>query len=80
MNPSSGPGNHAVGIDDVVLTSTGRYWFDSPGSWGLEWGYLGRGYLGWREHLVSTHQNHCFYAIRTTSDDPFDDERPPPVV
>ena len=65
---SHGPGNHAVLVDDVVLSSGGEWLFDMCNSWSTTWGQQGRSYQTWRRHFSSTIRNHQFFAIRSTVD------------
>ena len=65
---SHGPGNHAVLVDDVVLSSSGEWLFDMANSWNTSWGQQGRSYQTWRRHFSSTIRNHQFFAIRSTVD------------
>ena len=69
---SSGPGNHAVGVDDVRVLN-GEFQFDEFGSWGLNNGQGGYAFLTWNRHLRTTIQYHAFYLIRATTDDPKQD-------
>lgn len=71
---SNGVGNHAVLVDDVVLSSSGEWLFDMNNSWGTSWGQQGRAYQTWRRHFQSTIRYHQFFAIRSTIDG---DERGP---
>ena len=65
---SHGPGNHAVLVDDVILSPGGEWLFDMQNSWGTSWGQQGRSYQTWRRHFSSTIRNHQFFAIRSTVD------------
>lgn len=65
---SPGPGNHAVGVDDIRYRGT-RFEFEHYGSWGTSVHDNGRAFLTWEGHLQSTRKNHGFYAIRSTIDD-----------
>jgi hypothetical protein len=58
----SGPGNHAVGVQDVELIG-GELAFDCFNSWDLNFGDAGHCYLSWRRHFRQTNQNHAFYAV-----------------
>lgn len=75
---SPGPGNHAVGVDDVRYRGD-RFEFEHYGSWGASVHKNGRAFLTWEGHLASTIRNHGFYAIRSTKDDPQDSDNPPIV-
>lgn len=75
---SPGPGNHAVGVDDIRLKDN-RFEFEHFGSWGTSIHSQGRAYLTWEGHLKTTRQYHGFYAIRSTTDDPLDTDNPPVV-
>jgi hypothetical protein len=65
---SHGVGNHAVLVDDVVLSSSGEWLFDMANSWDVSWGQQGRSYQTWRRHLSQTIKYHQFFAIRSTVD------------
>lgn len=65
---SPGPGNHAVGVDDIRYKNN-RFEFEHYGSWGTSIHANGRAFLTWEGHLKSTRQYHGFYAIRSTIDD-----------
>lgn len=71
VHPSSGPGNHAVGVDDVTIID-GKLAFDMFNSWGTQYGDKGRGYLLWNEHLREPNQYHYFYLIRAVAKDESD--------
>lgn len=64
----NGPGNHAVGADDL--------WWDGGlvaagyNSWDVTYGFEGKMGLTWSQHFRTTSQNHRFYLIRSTEDDP----------
>lgn len=64
-----GPGNHAVGNDDVRVRG-GRYEFDFFNSHGLQYGDQGRAWLTWDRHYATTIKYHAFYLIPSTNDDP----------
>lgn len=67
----NGPGNHAVGVDDLKYsTRTGKFLVDKFNSWSTRWGDNGRCYLNWDKHLATSVRYHRFYLIRSTSDDP----------
>lgn len=74
---SRGPGNHAVGAQDVRVVD-GELQFDETGSWGQSNGTNGYAWLTWDRTLRWTVQNHAFYAIRSSVDDP-DAVNPPPI-
>jgi C1A family cysteine protease len=63
-----GPGNHAVGVQDVRLGDDGDFEFDEVGSWGRSNGQDGYAWLSWKQHLRSTVERHAFYLIRAASD------------
>lgn len=63
-----GPGNHAVGVQDVRIGDDGDFEFDEVGSWGRRNGQDGYAWLTWKQHLRSTVERHAFYLIRATSD------------
>jgi len=65
---SLGPGNHAVGVQDVRISPDGEFEFDEFGSWGRKNGQDGCAWLTWSKHLRSTIENHVFYLIRAASD------------
>ena len=65
---TDGPGNHAVGVDDVRVHD-GELQFDMFNSWGTGYGQDGRGWLSWLRHFRTTHKYHAFYLIRSTIDD-----------
>lgn len=64
-----GPGNHAVGVDDVHVRN-GKYEFDFFNSHGVSYGQDGRAWLTWERHFKTTIEYHAFYLIRSTIDDP----------
>lgn len=77
INPSDGPGNHAVLLDGLVYDA-GRFYEDMANSWGVrEWGVGGRGLTNWDMHFRTTSRYHAFYAIRGALDDP---ENPLPPI
>ena len=77
---STGPGNHAVCVDDVLYdTQIGGLKFDMPNSWNTTYGEGGRAYLTWRNNLQSCLRYHRFYLIRGAVDDP-QGENPPAAV
>jgi hypothetical protein len=71
----NGPGNHAVGADDL--------WWDGEliaagyNSWSTSYGDEGRMGLTWSRHFRNTARYSRFYLIRSTSDDPQDPNNPP---
>lgn len=65
---SPGPGNHAVGVDDIRYRAD-QFEFEHYGSWGTGIHAEGRAFLTWEAHLKQTRQYHGFYAIRSTIDD-----------
>lgn len=67
--PTDGPGNHAVGVDDIRWTGK-EFEFWMFNSWGLRYGREGRGWLSWSRHFRSPSRHHAFYLIRSTTDDP----------
>lgn len=73
---AKGPGNHALCLDDVRIKN-GVYQFDCPGSWDLTYGDKGRCWTTWDRHFDVTVNYHQFYAIRTTTTDPIDDDTVP---
>jgi len=75
---SRGPGNHAVGCQDVRVVD-GELQFDETGSWGTQNGTNGYAWLTWARTLRWTVQNHAFYAVRSTVDDP-QSVNPPPIT
>jgi hypothetical protein len=69
--PQPGPGNHAIGVDDIRYNSQkGRFEFQHYGSWGPDNHHDGRAWLTWDGHLKTTVNYHGFYAIQSTLDDP----------
>ena len=72
---TDGPGNHAVGVDDVRIHS-GELQFDMFNSWGTNYGQGGRGWVSWRRHLRTTSRYHAFYLIRSATDDPQGESAP----
>lgn len=64
-----GPGNHCEHCDDVYVLR-GEYIFDTANSHDITYGDDGRSYTTWKRHYRETAQKHCFYGIRTTTDDP----------
>lgn len=72
VSPTDGPGNHAVGVDDVRIRQ-GKIEFDMFNSWDLRYGVQGRGWVSWERHLRGPSKNHAFYLIRSTTDDPSGD-------
>ena len=77
VSPTDGPGNHAVGVDDVRIFGD-EYEFDMFNSWGTKYGQDGRGWISWKRHLKTTVRYHSFYLIRSTTDDP--DAKNPPKI
>lgn len=74
----NGPGNHSTGVDDVSMKSDGTLLYDMFNSWRVAWGDRGRCRLRWSQHLRQTAQNHRFFLMRSTLDDPQGDN--PPVA
>lgn len=72
----NGPGNHAVGVDDLRLAPDGTIEFDQYGSWG---DHCPRVWLRWDQHLRQTVQNHRFWLIAAAVEDPQDADNPPAV-
>jgi hypothetical protein len=72
----NGPGNHAVGVDDLRLRSDGTVEFDQYGSWG---DHAARLWLRWDQHLQQSVRNHRFWLLRAALEDPQGDENPPAV-
>lgn len=69
--PSLGPGNHAVGVDDLRWNaSRNEFEYNMFNSWGRRYGRDGRGWISWSRHLKSTNSVHSFFLIRSTTDDP----------
>lgn len=71
----NGPGNHAVGVDDLRLADDGTIEFDQYGSWGS---HCARVWLRWDQHLKQTVTQHRFWLLRAALEDPQSDS-PPPV-
>ena len=67
--PTDGPGNHAVGVDDIRWNGK-EFEFWMFNSWGLRYGQEGRGWLSWTRHFRNSSRYHAFYLIRSTIDDP----------
>lgn len=63
---SGGPGNHAVGVDDVAIID-GDLAFDMFNSWDVNYGEGGRAYLDWERHFSQTIKHHGFYAVLAAS-------------
>lgn len=63
---SNGPGNHAVGVQDVEIIN-GELAFDMFNSWGMNYGDAGHAYLSWKRHMTQTVKYHRFYAILSAS-------------
>lgn len=63
-----GPGNHAVGVDDVKIVN-GELVFRMFNSWGTNYGDNGYAGLTWKRHFATTNQYHYFYLIRAVNDD-----------
>jgi hypothetical protein len=61
-----GPGNHAVGVDDVDIIN-GQLMFDCFNNWSESWGVGGRCRLGWDGNLKRTVRFHRFFAILAAS-------------
>jgi len=72
----NGPGNHAVGVDDLRLASDGTIEFDQYGSWGE---HCARVWLRWDQHLVECAKRHRFWLIASALDDPQSPNNPPAV-
>jgi len=75
----SGPGNHAVLVDDLRFNSLGRPQFRMANSHGKGWGRNGTIWTEWARTYASTVRNHVFYAIRSARLDP-KGPRPPQVL
>ena len=63
-----GPGDHAVGVQDVRIGDDGDFEYDEVGSWGLRNGQYGYAWITWKKHLRWTVGNHAFYLIRAATD------------
>lgn len=63
----NGPGNHAVGVDDVDIID-GELAFDMFNSWDLSYGQDGRAYLTWKKHFYKTVKYHRYYAVMASND------------
>jgi len=68
---SDGMGNHAVLVDDIALSRSGEWLFDTANSWDVDWGDEGRLYQTWKRHFRTPIKFHQFYALRTTIDGDF---------
>jgi hypothetical protein len=64
----NGPGNHAVGVDDVKIIN-GELVFRMFNSWGKSYGDNGYAGLTWNRHFKTTNKYHYFYLIRSVNDD-----------
>lgn len=73
VTSTHGVGNHAVGVDDARWFGD-EFQFDMFNSWGLNYGWQGRGWLSWKRHFTKTIQYHTFYLIRATTEDTKDSE------
>lgn len=71
----NGPGNHAVGVDDLRFASDGTIEFDQYGSWGE---HCARVWLRWDQHLRESARVHRFWLLAAAHDDP-NGNNPPPV-
>ncbi|MFO0806022.1 MAG: hypothetical protein U0791_23195 [Gemmataceae bacterium] len=71
----NGPGNHAVGIDDLRLAPDGVIEYGQFGSWGDHVAYV---WLRWDQHLRETVKRHRFWLLAAAADDP-EGDNPPPV-
>jgi len=69
VSSTDGPGNHAVGVDDVRIHN-GEFQYDMFNSWGTNYGTNGRGWVSWARHLRTPSKWHAFYLIRGATDDP----------
>lgn len=76
----NGPGNHATGCQDVRVQSDGTINFDMANSWDVTWLDGGYTWLTWARQLRQTVQNHRFWVLGTTTDDPNDNSTPPVAV
>jgi len=74
----SGPGNHAVLVDDLDVLADGLIVMDFANSWNLSYGQRGRAYLTFERHCAQPAGYFAFYLIRSTADDPQGDN--PPIV
>ena len=74
-----GPGNHAVGVDDIRFTADGKPQFRMFNSHGKGWGRNGCIWTEWARTYASTVRNHVFYAIRSAKLDP-KGPQPPKVL
>ena len=67
--PCPGPGNHAVGVEDVRWRNN-RFEFGEFNSHGLRSGDEGRRWLTWKDHLAQTNRYHALYLIRSAKINP----------
>ncbi|HRF01687.1 MAG TPA: hypothetical protein PLI18_14280 [Pirellulaceae bacterium] len=74
---SLGPGNHAVGVQDLRI-QRGELQYDSFNSHGRSYGQDGCNWISWRRHLAESVRYHAFYLIRSASADPQADNPPVP--
>lgn len=77
--PQPGPGNHAVGVQDVEVSQNGTLLFDHFGSWGAANHSDGCAYFTWNRHLAETNRYHGFYLIRCPHDSGSEVNPPMPV-
>lgn len=75
----NGPGNHSVGCQDIRLQDSGTLNYDMPNSWDVTWLDGGHTWLAWAKQLATTVQNHRFWILVSTTDDPSDGSTPPPI-
>jgi hypothetical protein len=64
---SPGRGNHAVIVNGIRISPTGKIEFLEWGSWGLENGIDGCAHITWDGHLEGPVQRHAFYAVSNAS-------------
>jgi hypothetical protein len=77
LAPCNGPGNHCEHLDDIKYdTKRGCFLFRKATSHGKD--YSGDGYCWttWKDHYRVSSQNHMFYAVASTLDDPQGDNPP----
>lgn len=72
----SGPGNHAVLVEDVTWIDGVGWAFDCRNSHGTNYGRSGRMRMTWRKHFSETNRYHVFYLIRSTHDVPYQTNPP----
>ncbi len=75
----NGVGNHSTMTQDIRLQSDGTLNYDMANSWDVTWLDGGYTWLTWNGQLKQTVNNHRFWVLVSSTDDPGDDSDPPPV-